>query len=130
MLAEGQEENEAQLVASRGGSKRQDGASEEFDSRQQSSAKQGHLVDDIEDDEGLDGVGGIEADGLEGEEEVSINLEDAIATAEEINNNGLNGHLAGMQQQIIDGFEGDEEDEIANEVAGILTDGHQAEMRK
>ena len=45
----------------------------------------------------MDGVGGIEAEGLDGEEEVSINLEDAIATAEEINANGLNGHLGGMQ---------------------------------
>ena len=85
-------------------------------------------MDDLEDDEELDGVGGVEAEGLDGEE-VSINLEDAIATAEEINNNhGLNSHLNGMQQQLVDGFEDDEEDEIANEVAGILTDGHQAEM--
>ena len=60
---------------------------------QESSAKKAHIIDDIEDDEGLDDVGDIEADGLEGEEEVSINLEDAIATAEEINNNGLNGRL-------------------------------------
>ena len=95
MLAEGKEENEAQMIPSRGGSNRIDGASEEFDSRQQSSNKKGHLVDDIEDDEGLDGVGGIEAEELDGEEEVSINLEDAIATAEEIN---ANGHLGGMQQ--------------------------------
>ena len=48
-------------------------------------------MDDIEDDDGLDGVGGIEVDGLDGEDEVSINLEDAIATAEEINKQELGG---------------------------------------
>jgi hypothetical protein len=53
------------------------------------------------------------------ENEVSINLEDAIATAEEMNSH----------KQIVDGlddFSGDLEDdeEIANEIAGIVTDGH------
>lgn len=56
---------------------------------------------------------------VDGENEVSINLEDAIATAEELN----------KRQQIVDGlddFQDDIEDdeEIANEIAGIVTDGH------
>lgn len=78
---------------------------------------------EIEEDDDLDGVGGIEADGLDGEDEVSINLEDAIATAEEINKQ----EISGLQQQIVDGFDGVDDDDIANEIAGIVTDGHHEE---
>lgn len=56
---------------------------------------------------------------VDGENEVSINLEDAIATAEELN----------KRQQIVDGLDDfqddiDDDEEIANEIAGIVTDGH------
>ena len=57
----------------------------------------------------------------DGDNEVSINLEDAIATAEEINNRNDSEN---MHQQIVDGLDDYEDDDMANEIAGIVTDGH------
>lgn len=65
---------------------------------------------------------------------MSINLEDAIATAEEINKRGgLNVNYTGDDQlqmqndSDIDGEEGpygDEQEDAAQAIAGIVTDGH------
>ena len=66
----------------------------------------------------------------DGENEVSINLEDAIATAEEINKREFNDNHRGVRQESDEDDNarspyGDEEDMTsAQEIAGIVTDGH------
>ena len=112
-----------------------DGEDEEGDS--QRMVHHGHGRDDQDDDE------------EDGENEVSINLEDAIATAEEINKqNSLEKlqHYDNSQKHLrqdadgsdMDGEEVDDEDDVegqrfvevngelvsAEEIAGIVTDGH------
>ena len=94
MLAEGQGQSPGPRSSNkkgRSGQRSEEGRS----SREQSAARR--QVDEIEDDEGIDGIGRVEVDGLEadnyGEEEVSINLEDAIATAEGINAHEISNNL-------------------------------------
>jgi len=67
----------------------------------------------------------------EADNEVSINLEDAIATAEEINNRGDNNyadddrHEEGSSGEVSN--YGEEQEEMAAQaIAGIVTDGHNA----
>ena len=64
--------------------------------------------------------------------EVSINIEDAIATAEEINKGSMDQHLQKYSDDEIEG--GDQDDDrysdaeedlaSAQAIAGIVTDGH------
>ena len=95
MLAEGQGESPGSKSSQKKGHGASSSPGQPSGSGQSSAQRQ--QIEDIDDDEGIDGIGRVEVDGFEGEnygeEEVSINLEDAIATAEEINAHEMDTNL-------------------------------------